>query len=137
MKQLLRRTDGTAALEFALISPLFIMIVLSAIAYGIYLSAAHSLQQMAADAARNAVAGLDTSERVARANQSIEKATIDATFLKRDRMAINLIEDPQDSSRFVVRLSYDARDLPIWQLYAFALPDPTITRTASVRFGGR
>lgn len=132
-----KRTDGTAALEFALISPLFIMIVLSAIAYGIYLSAAHSLQQMAADAARNAVAGLDTSERLARANMSIKKATIDSTFLKRDKLQVEIGDDPADADRFLVHVSYDARDLPIWQLYAFALPDPVINRSASVRFGGR
>ncbi|CCM67627.1 putative membrane protein [Sinorhizobium meliloti Rm41] len=46
--RLLASRKGAAAIEFAIIAPLFFMCVLTLIAYGIYLSAAHSIQQVAA-----------------------------------------------------------------------------------------
>ena len=46
--------DGTSAIEFALLAPLFILFLLGMVAYGIYFGASHSVQQIAADAARTA-----------------------------------------------------------------------------------
>ncbi|GLS32839.1 TadE-like protein [Mesorhizobium albiziae] len=59
----LRNTSATAAIEFALLFPIFILLFLGMIAYGIYFGASHSVQQIAADAARVAIAGLDETER--------------------------------------------------------------------------
>ena len=56
-------TSGTSAVEFALLSPLFILLLLGMVAYGIYFGAANSIQQIAADAARTAIAGLNQTER--------------------------------------------------------------------------
>ena len=50
--------SATSAIEFAILSPLFIFFVMGMVAYGIYFGAAHSVQQIAADAARTAIAGL-------------------------------------------------------------------------------
>jgi hypothetical protein len=54
---------GAAAIEFAILVPVFLLFVCGMMAYGIYFGAAHSIQQIAADAARTAVAGLNTGER--------------------------------------------------------------------------
>ena len=60
----LRRNEaGAAAAEFAVVAPIFIFFGLGIIAYAIYFGAAHSVQQLAADAARSSVAGLSASER--------------------------------------------------------------------------
>ena len=56
-----RDKKGAAAVEFALIAPLFFLLLLTLVAFGIYLTAAHSLQQLTADAARTAIAGLSVS----------------------------------------------------------------------------
>ncbi|RVD33089.1 pilus assembly protein, partial [Mesorhizobium sp. M4A.F.Ca.ET.020.02.1.1] len=50
---------GTTAVEFAMLAPLFILLLLGMVAYGIYFGASHSVQQIAADAARTAIAGLN------------------------------------------------------------------------------
>src|SRR5690606_19342562 len=58
-----RDTSGTSAVEFAILTPVFLLLLTGMLAYGIYFGAAHSLQQLAADAARIAIAGLDEDER--------------------------------------------------------------------------
>jgi Flp pilus assembly protein TadG len=50
-------TSGTAAVEFAILLPFYLFFLLGMLAYGIYFGAAHSVQQLAADAARTAIAG--------------------------------------------------------------------------------
>ncbi len=47
--------DGAAAVEFAIVSPVFLLIVVGILAYGLYFGAANSVQQLAADAARAAM----------------------------------------------------------------------------------
>ena len=55
---------GASAVEFAIVGPVFVLLMMGMIAYGIYFGAVHSVQQLAADAARASVAGLDESERI-------------------------------------------------------------------------
>ncbi|MDM9623475.1 TadE/TadG family type IV pilus assembly protein, partial [Rhizobium sp. S96] len=76
MRHLLFNTRGAAAIEFAIVAPLFLLVVLTLIAYGIYLSAAHALQQLTADAARTAVAGLSEQERTQLVNNYITISTL-------------------------------------------------------------
>nr|WP_295468683.1 TadE/TadG family type IV pilus assembly protein [Mesorhizobium sp.] len=54
--------DGATAVEFAMIAPVFIAFMLGMTAYGIYFGAAHSVQQLSADAARVALAGVNDTE---------------------------------------------------------------------------
>src|ERR1044071_4847539 len=61
----LHHTTGTTAVEFAMLAPLFMLLLLGMVAYGIYFGASHSVQQIAADAARTALSGLNATERKA------------------------------------------------------------------------
>jgi Flp pilus assembly protein TadG len=127
---------GTSALEFAIIAPLFVLSLFTLIAYGIYLSVTHSVQQIAADAARTAVAGLDTAERVSLVNRYIDSSRLDYSFLNRTKMLVEVGDDPGNPDQFTVRITYDSSDLPIWKLFTFALPAQKIERYATVRVGG-
>jgi Flp pilus assembly protein TadG len=127
---------GTSALEFAIIAPLFVLSLFTLIAYGIYLSVTHSVQQIAADAARTAVAGLDTAERVSLVNHYIDSSRLDYSFLNRTKMLVEVGDDPGNPDQFTVRITYDSSDLPIWKLFTFALPAQKIERYATVRVGG-
>jgi Flp pilus assembly protein TadG len=127
---------GTAALEFAIISPIFILVLMTLIAYGIYLSAAHSVQQIAANAARTAVAGVTQAERVQLVNTYITTSTLNDPILQRSNFTVTVSADPANVNQFVVSLAYNAQNLPIWNLYSFAMPSQTITRTATIRMGG-
>jgi len=42
---------GTSAVEFAMLAPIFVLLLPGMVAYGIYFGASHSVQQIAADAA--------------------------------------------------------------------------------------
>ncbi|MFB2553650.1 TadE family protein [Ensifer soli] len=128
--------SGTAAVEFAIVAPIFLMMLMSLIGYGIFLSASHAIQQIAADAARTAVAGLTLDERVMLVRSFIDRATLDYAFIDRRDLVVNLAGDAADPSQFTVTLSYDAGDLPIWNMYAFAMPERTITRFSTIRLGG-
>ena len=68
----IRNTDGVAAIEFAIVLPVFLTLAMGIITYGLYFGAAHSTAQLAADAARASVAGLSDSERTLIAQQHIE-----------------------------------------------------------------
>lgn len=128
--------NGAAAVEFAIVSPLFILLLLTLIAYGIYLSAAYSIQQIAADAARTSLAGLNRFERTALARDFIQRSTLDYYLLDPKRLSVILVEDHQNAEQFTVKLEYDGSNLPIWGLYAFALPNRKIVRFSTIRIGG-
>lgn len=127
---------GTAALEFALVAPLFFLTIFTLIGYGIYLSANYAVQQIAADAARMAVAGLSQTERQTLANNYINTSISSYNFIKKDKMKIDVKDDVNDASQFTVSLAYDSSDLPIWNLFSFALPDKNIKKFATIRLGG-
>ncbi|WP_234185669.1 TadE/TadG family type IV pilus assembly protein [Shinella sp. NM-101] len=127
---------GTSALEFAIVAPLFFLTLFTLIAYGIYLSVTHSVQQIAADAARTAVAGLNPAERVTLVNRYLDASRLDYSFINRAKMQVVVTDDPGNPDQFTVTITYDSSDLPIWKLFTFALPHENIQRYATVRVGG-
>lgn len=129
-------SKAAAAVEFAIIAPLFLLVVMTLIAYGIYLGAAHSVQQIAADAARTAVAGLSEPEREQLVQTYLASASVDNAFIQRDKLKVTMGQDSANSNQFTVSIQYDASSLPIWSLYSFALPSQTIRSTATIRMGG-
>ncbi|MCJ7993150.1 pilus assembly protein [Rhizobium cremeum] len=136
LSHLTNDTRGTSAIEFAILAPIFFMVVFSMIGYGIYLSASHAVQQITADAARTAVAGLDAAERRRLAEDYVKTSTNEYAFLDERAFAVAVQDDPSNPAQFTVSISYDATDLPIWQLYSFAMPDKVIRRFATIRVGG-
>ncbi len=136
LANIFRNRSGSSAVEFAIIAPVFIMVLLTMIAYGIYLTAAYAVQQVAADAARTAVAGLSTSERETLARNFVSKSALDYAFLDKKRMNVSVGSDPGNANQFTVTVEYDARNLPIWSLYTYALPEKTIKRFSTIRIGG-
>jgi Flp pilus assembly protein TadG len=128
---------GTAAVEFAILSPIYLMFLFGMIAYGIYLGAAHSVQQLASEAARLSVAGLHEAERRDMALSFIASHAKGYGLVDPAKLQIDVADSPSDASRFVVDLSYDARHLPIWNLFdGVVLPSTTIERRSTVRIGG-
>ncbi len=59
----LRDRSGVAAIEFAIVGPLFFMVLLGVLIFAIYFGTVHSVQQIAAEAARATVQGLTETER--------------------------------------------------------------------------
>jgi Flp pilus assembly protein TadG len=128
---------GTSAVEFALLSPLYFLLMFGMAAYGIYFGASHSVQQLAADAARVAVAGLSATERQSLASDFVARNASTYAFVDGARIGVTVADNPTDTSQFVIALTYDARGLPIWNLFhGLPLPDMTIARRSTIRIGG-
>lgn len=130
-------TDGAAVIEFAILTPVFMLMLTGMLAYGIYFGAAHALQQLAADAARTAIAGLDETERDGLVAAFIENNADAYLLIDGTRLHYEIGDSPDDPNQYVVRLRYDATDLPIWNLYLpLPLPSSEMRYGATIRQGG-
>lgn len=124
---------GTALIEMAFAAPLLVMLMLGIAGYGGYFWLAHSLQQTANDAARSAIAGLDSVERRALVEETVDDGLARISALDPARASV-AVED--DLTTLVVRLRYDASDSPFLATSLIPLPSKVIERTAAVRLGG-
>lgn len=108
------------------------------IAYAIYFGAAHSLQQLTADATRASVAGITTAERQTIVDTYLQQHTSGYLLLDPARLRHTANASAVDPEQFEVSLSYDTDDLPIWALTPFVpLPGRTLHSRSSIRLGGR
>jgi Flp pilus assembly protein TadG len=129
--------SGAAAVEMAIVFPLFLTVVLGICSYGMYFGAAHSTQQLAADAARASVAGLDTAERISIAREYVVNNAPNYPLLWPEKVQTSAGLSEKSSKDFVVTVTYDASSLPIWGLSAFVpLPNEKIERSAVVHQNG-
>jgi Flp pilus assembly protein TadG len=129
--------SGASALEFAIVLPVFLLIVLGILTYGIYLGSVHSVEQLAADAARASVAGLSDSEHVQIATQHVTTNAGDYPLLNASKIAVEAGASPSDASQFRVMVRFDASDLPIWIMSGIVpMPDRVIERTSIIKRGG-
>jgi Flp pilus assembly protein TadG len=132
-----RKSDrgGSAAVEFALIGPILIAVLLAAVVYGGGFLMAQSVQSLASEAARASIGGLDAAERALLAEEEARAAARDIGALDASRLSVR-VEDDGVTLRVVA--AYDIHDHPI-MLLAAMLPRPpeTIERAAAVRFGER
>lgn len=124
---------GVAAIEFAIVAPLLIMMMFGMIMYGSWFWMAHSVQSMASEGARAVIAGLDPAEReqLARAFVGLQVGDLGLDSAK---AAVEV-----ESTPTVIRvdIAYDASDHPLMALSGL-IPSPpkVIRRTAVVRLGG-
>jgi Flp pilus assembly protein TadG len=129
--------SGAAAIEFAILTPVFLLMLTGMMAYGIYFGAAHSVQQIAADAARTSIAGLDAAERDELVEAFIEANAGDYLLIERERLTFEIGDKAADAGQYQVIIRYDASDLPIWNLYVpLPLPGRIITYVSTIRLGG-
>lgn len=134
---LLAHQGGTAVIEFAILTPVYLLMLTGMLAYGIYFGAAHALQQLAADAARTAIAGLDEAERNLLVADYLSRNAAAYMLIDPARIEHDIGDSPSDPNQYVVRLTYDATHLPIWNLYPpLPLPSSTLAYGATIRRGG-
>lgn len=136
-KHLLRHQGGTAVIEFAILTPVFLLMITGMLAYGIYFGAAHSLQQLAADAVRVSIAGLSTAERDGLVDTYLKRHAGAYMLIDPQRLRHEMGAHPDDADQYRLVLRYDASDLPIWNLYPpLPLPAQNIIIGATIRRGG-
>jgi Flp pilus assembly protein TadG len=128
---------GTAAVEFALVVPVFFCLLFGIVSLGAYLTVVHGVQQMAAEAARVAVAGLDDGERNRLARGYIDGNVAFYPLLSPAHLTIDRCATDAESGVFALTLRYDLSDMFIFSLPSFAPPPPrVVVRTAAIQRGG-
>jgi Flp pilus assembly protein TadG len=129
--------QGVAAIEFALVAPVLLLIMVGILFFGLYFGAVHSTSQLAADAARASVAGLSDAERADLAITTVSKSAANYPLLTPSKISVEAAPSPTDSTSFKVSVRYDASDMPIWGFARMLpLPPKIIVRTSVIKRGG-
>jgi Flp pilus assembly protein TadG len=135
--RLLEDRRATSAVEFALVLPIFIAMLFGILIYGSYLVVVHSVQQLAAEAARSSVAGLSDSERSSLAQSYVTANVSYYPLISSKRISVSAAASSGDANVFVVTVNYDDSNSFIYFLPQFVpVPPSTIVRTAAIPRGG-
>lgn len=125
--------DGAAAVELALVAPVFILLVFGMVVYGTWFSLAQSVQSLATESARASIGGLDATERRSLALAYIEAQT-PASGLDAARVA-QTVEVSDTVTRVTVRLDLDGH--PVMTLGPVIPPPPSVIERSAVILSGR
>jgi Flp pilus assembly protein TadG len=132
-----RNDSGVAAIEFAIVAPIFFLMVFGLLAYAVYFGIVHSVQQLAADAARASVAGITASERASLAESNIQHSLVNYPLLDSHKLTVAATPSATDPNLFSVDLHYDASGNTIFLLEGLVpMPPKVIERQAIIRRGG-
>ncbi len=121
---------GTVLIEAAFALPIMVALMFGILIYGTWFMTAHSLQQAANDAARAAVAGLNTTERRTLVDQSINAAR--AAFPVPAAQTIN-VTTTESSGYYRVTLRYDMNNAPLLAAIPVPAANRMLERSAVVR----
>lgn len=124
---------GSIAVEFALIAPILLFMMIGMIVYGGWFWLAHSVQSLAYESARASLGGLDAAER--------QQLALDFVSTRGNQMGVpvstNDVVVVSDAQVVSVQIDYDISNHPIMALKSLTVPPPqTIKREAVVRLGG-
>ena len=128
---------AAAAVEFALVIPIFLMMLFGIVSFGAYLTVVHGVQQLAAEATRAAVAGLSNDERVTLAQNNIAANIGSYPLISSGRLSLTSAATDPTSNNFSVTHRYDASNMFVFNLPSFVpAPSPVVVRSASIQRGG-
>jgi Flp pilus assembly protein TadG len=126
--------SGAVAVEFAILGPVFLVMLVGTMVWGQYFWISHAVQQLANDSARAALAGLDTSERETLARTTLSNEVADYANL-RPSAAVLTLDDHGD--RMTISVRYDTSGATFWAFGGLVPSPPKIVlRQATVRLGG-
>lgn len=135
-RALVAAQGGMAALEFALVAPLFLMLAFGIVVFSLYLAAWIGVVQAAAEGARASVAGMGASERQTLASARVLSVVSGyAPLLDATKVVVSY--PAASSGYFSVSVTYPVAELGLAR-YASLAPVPSLspTRTATVTTGG-
>lgn len=122
-----RGREGVAAVEFALVGPILVLLLIGIVVYGGWFLMAQSVQALASEGARAAIGGLDAAERDDLARREVSEA-VRGVALNPDHTTIEVREDA-GRLRVVV---YDASDSLIMALGGMLPRPPSVIRRSAV-----
>ncbi|WP_238230488.1 TadE/TadG family type IV pilus assembly protein [Methylobacterium thuringiense] len=137
LPNLKRQNSGATAVEFALIVPVFFVILFGVIFYGLIIGIGSSLQHTAQEAARASIAGMTDTERDSLARSRIQSLLSGSQLIRIDALTIATGSSSTDSSLWTVSLTYNIQASGLANLArAFVVTPDMLKRSASYRNGG-
>ena len=136
MRNLVGCCRGATAVEFAILAPVFLVLVFGIVVFGSYLTMVHGVQQLAAEAARSSIAGMNDGERNSLATNYVTANASTYPLLMANALSVNAAASAGDANVYVVTVNYDASQSFIYQLPFVPSPPSTIVRSASIPYGG-
>lgn len=132
--RLFRDRGAGSAVEFALVAPVLVLLLIGMIVYGGWFWLAQGVQSLASESARAAIGGLDTAEQRSLAEAYVGAEAQRFVGLGPDKARVSV---ESDATAIRVRVRYDVVDHPVMTL-ARLVPSPpgVIERSAVVRTGG-
>jgi Flp pilus assembly protein TadG len=128
---------GANAVEFALVAPMVILLLFGIIGFGYVFGVYHSVQQIAAEAARASVAGVSDPERDTLARDFVSASLGSYLLLDPAKLRVTTAQSGPPHQTFEVAIRYDMSDTLLASLSALvALPPPLVERRAVVQRGG-
>jgi len=122
------RREGAAAVEFALVGPILVLLLIAIVVYGGWFLMAQSVQALASEGARAAVGGLDAAERDGLARREVT-AAVRGVALDPDRTTIEVAEE---AGRLRVVVVYDTGDSLVMALGGMLPRPPVVIRRSAV-----
>jgi Flp pilus assembly protein TadG len=105
-------TEGASALEFAIVAPVFFMLVFGILVYGYYFASISMLNHIAYEAARATVTGLSDDERNALAQaRADELISAFGGFIDADAIDVDAAADGDGIYAVTVHYQFDALGL--------------------------
>ncbi len=137
MRRTFHDTRGVAALEFAIVTPVMLLMILGMICFGAYYVFLHELQELSSAAARSSVGGLSQSERNNLAQQFVANAVAQSAILNMTDLTVATATSGTPATDYSVTVTYSLGDTPIPLLARLISVNlPNISRTSTVVFGG-
>ena len=134
MLSFLTRKDGATAVEFALVIPVFLLMVAGIIFYGLYFSTVNAVQQIAAEAARATVAGLSVAERSQLGQSRAAAQVVQNPLLDPTKMTVTVAEA---SGSVKVTVRYDTSTQAMWAFGGLVpTPGKVVERVSVISTGG-
>lgn len=130
--RLFRDRRGAGAVEFALVAPVFLAVLLGIVAYGYVLALGHGLQQLAGEAARASLSGITDAERASIAQGFVAANLAAYGVIEPERLQVSAAASVSPASTFEVTLTYDLRDLFVTRLVPWLPTVGTEMRRAAV-----
>jgi Flp pilus assembly protein TadG len=129
-RPLAQNTEGSAAVEFGLIAPVFLMMLLGVFQVGIWLQSYNAMRSAVADTARQVAVEYQTANKLTNAqisNTGLAVATTSPYLLKEDRIEVNVDEPTTQTFAGARELNLTLTyQLPTFLDFA-GIPGPSLT----------
>ena len=130
-------SGATSAIEFALIAPILLLLIFAIIGYGYVFGVYHGIQQIASEAARASVSGLNDAERETIARDFVAANASSYAMIDPAKLKVTTTRSGPPRQTFEVAVAYDMSDTVFRSIAGLvSLPPPVVERRAVIQRGG-